>query len=71
MTTRTTIQYKVSAHDTSGPAVSADWRCTCCGKLLGRRHGSAILVQFARGHRYRISRPASAVCRSCDTLNET
>ncbi|WP_103761363.1 MULTISPECIES: hypothetical protein [Roseovarius] len=50
---------------------ASDWRCTCCGKLLGRRHGAAILVQFARGHRYRISRPASAVCRSCGTLNET
>lgn len=50
---------------------SADWRCTCCGKLLGRRHGAVVLVQFARGHRYRVSRPASAVCRGCGTLNET
>lgn len=50
---------------------SADWRCTCCGKLLGQRHGSVVLVQFARGHQYRSPRPVSAVCRSCDTLNET
>lgn len=52
-------------------AQARDWRCTCCHKLLGRRHGAVLLVQFARGHRYRVSCPASAVCRSCGTLNET
>lgn len=51
--------------------LGSDWRCTCCGKLLGQRHGSVVLVQFARGHQYRSPRPVSAVCRSCDTLNET
>ncbi len=60
-----------SQNSSSTPGYGLDWRCTCCGKLLGRRHGSVVLVQFARGHRYRISRPASAVCRGCGTLNET
>lgn len=49
----------------------SDWRCVCCGKLMGRRVGAAILIQFARGHRYRATRPVSAICRSCGTLNET
>lgn len=48
-----------------------DWRCTCCGKLMGRRAGAVVLIQFARGHRYRAPRPVSAVCRACGTLNET
>ena len=51
--------------------LNADWRCTCCGKLLGFRTGNVVLIQFARGHQYRASRPVSAVCRTCKTLNET
>lgn len=50
---------------------SHDWRCTECAKLLGRRHGAVVLIQFARGHCYRAPRPVSAVCRACGTLNET
>lgn len=58
--------------DSSITATSgSDWRCTCCGKLLGRRQGSVVLVQFARGHQYRAPRPISAVCRGCGNLNET
>lgn len=55
------------------PTASAgsDWRCTCCGKMLGLRHGSVVLIQFARGHCYRAPRPMTAVCRGCGTLNET
>ncbi len=48
-----------------------EWRCTGCDKLLGRRSGSVVLIQFARGHQYRAPRPVSAVCRGCGTLNET
>lgn len=47
-----------------------DWRCSCCGKLLGQRHGSSVLIRFARGHQYRAVRPVTAICRSCHTLNE-
>lgn len=57
---------------TNGPfPLQRDWRCTCCDKLLGHRSGSVVLVQFARGHRYRAPMPVSAVCRGCGTLNET
>lgn len=48
-----------------------DWRCTRCAGLLGKRAGDSVLIQFARGHRYRASLPVTAVCRRCSTLNET
>ncbi|MCL1630139.1 hypothetical protein M3N55_15550 [Roseibaca sp. V10] len=48
-----------------------DWRCSKCFKLLGRRGRAGIHIQFARGHQYILSGTASAVCRSCGTLNET
>lgn len=48
----------------------SDWRCRRCFKLLGRREERRVHVQFARGHRYIVSAPVSAVCRSCGTLNE-
>lgn len=54
-------------HDGAG----SDWRCSCCNKMLGRRHGSVVLIQFARGHCYRAPRPMTAICRGCGTLNET
>lgn len=53
-----------------GDTVYRDWRCRECAKLLGRCCGESILIQFARGHRYRASRPLTAVCRRCGTLNE-
>lgn len=47
-----------------------DWRCTACGHLLGKCQGGRVLIQFARGHRYVVSRPATGQCRRCKTLNE-
>ncbi len=44
---------------------ATDWRCSCCGKLLGQRQGDSVLIRFARGHQYRAVLPVSAVCRSC------
>ena len=55
----------------TNPPHHRDWRCTCCSKLLGLRSGTVVLIQFARGHQYRAPRPVSAVCRGCNTLNET
>lgn len=71
MTTLTTTPRALTSATRSRTSETSDWRCTCCGKLLGQRHGSVVLVQFARGHRYRAPRPVSAVCRGCGTLNET
>ena len=47
-----------------------DWRCNCCGKLLGVRRDGLIHVSFARGHEYLVSLPATATCRGCGTLNQ-
>jgi hypothetical protein len=54
----------------SAPPPSADWRCTCCGKLLGQFRGDRLHVRFSRGHEYLASLPAQATCRGCGTLNE-
>lgn len=47
-----------------------DWRCRKCFKLLGCRSEGRVHVEFARGHRYILSTPVTAVCRCCGTLNE-
>lgn len=56
--------------DDNTPTFS-DWRCHSCRKLLGKRQGAVVLIQFARGHCYRAPRPVTAICRSCKTMNET
>jgi len=47
-----------------------EWRCTRCGKLLGRFKGERLHISFARGHEYLVGFPATSVCRGCRTLNE-
>lgn len=47
-----------------------DWRCNCCGKLLGVRREGVMHLSFARGHEYLVSLPATATCRGCGTLNQ-
>ncbi len=47
-----------------------DWRCSACGKLLGRRGQGGIHVQFHRGHQYIVSGNVTAVCRCCGRLNQ-
>ncbi|WP_423209302.1 hypothetical protein E2976_15010 [Paracoccus yeei] len=47
-----------------------DWRCNCCGKLLGVRRDGVMHLSFARGHEYLVSLPATATCRGCGTLNQ-
>ena len=48
---------------------STDWRCSCCGKLLGIRRDGLMHLRFARGHEYLVSYPATATCRDCGVLN--
>ena len=54
------------------PSLSSisDWRCTCCGKLLGQFRDGRLHVRFTRSHEYLVSLPAQATCRGCGTLNE-
>lgn len=47
-----------------------EWRCQRCDKLLGVLEGGRVHVRFGRGHEYLVGLPATAVCRSCRTLNE-
>ncbi|KGJ09731.1 hypothetical protein [Paracoccus sphaerophysae] len=47
-----------------------DWRCNCCGKLLGVRRDGLMHLSFARGHEYLVGFPATATCRGCGTLNQ-
>lgn len=51
------------------PASGALWRCTCCDSLLGRLIGGDVHVRFQRRHEYVAKLPASAICKSCGTLN--
>lgn len=48
---------------------SSDWRCSCCGKLLGVRRDGLMHLRFQRGHEYLVSYPATATCRDCGVLN--
>ena len=50
--------------------MSADWRCSCCGKLLGIRRDGLMHLSFARGHEYLVSYPATATCRRCGAPNQ-
>lgn len=46
-----------------------DWRCSDCGKLLGRICGHDVHIRFERRHEYVATLPASATCKQCGTLN--
>ena len=47
-----------------------EWRCTQCGKLLGKTEGDRLHVRFARHHEYLMGFPVTAMCWSCGGLNE-
>jgi len=51
-------------------AVVREWRCTGCSKLLGVVRHKRIYLKFGSKHHYIVTRPATAICRRCDTLNE-
>jgi hypothetical protein len=50
--------------------VVLEWRCTVCDKLLGEVHRKRVHLRFSGGHQYLVSRPATTICRLCNTLNE-
>ena len=47
-----------------------NWRCRCCGALLGRHAGHRMQITFARGHDYYVTLPVTTRCRTCKSLNE-
>jgi hypothetical protein len=61
-----------SSHDANAAhttAASQEWRCTCCGKLLGVCRDGRMHLRFARSHEYLVGFPVVATCRGCGTLN--
>ena len=48
----------------------AQWRCTCCDKLLGVCRDGRMHLRFSRGHEYFVGFPVVATCRGCGTLNQ-
>jgi phage FluMu protein Com len=48
---------------------SQDWRCSCCGKLLGICSDGSMHLRFARGPEYFVGFPVTAKCPGCGTLN--
>lgn len=48
---------------------SPEWRCSCCGKLLGVLRNGELHLRFSQGHEYLVALPATCTCRCCKTLN--
>lgn len=46
------------------------WRCTCCGKLLGRHDGCRMEVRIGTKIECSGSLPFTSRCPRCGTLNE-
>ena len=68
---RQTAQTSWSGTAKTKPTTSkAEWRCTCCEKLLGVCRDDRMHLRFARGHEYFVGFPVVATCRSCGTLNQ-
>lgn len=61
---RHTVPFRVE------PCSLTNWRCRCCGALLGRYLDHRLQISFARGHDYYATLPVTTRCRSCKTLNE-
>lgn len=51
-------------------AVDREWRCTRCQRLLGLVRHKRIHLRLAGNYEYLVTRPATAICRRCRTLNE-
>ena len=47
-----------------------DWRCRCCGRLLGRVRENRLHIKVKGFSEYVASLPCTATCRSCTAINE-
>jgi len=47
-----------------------EWRCSRCGKLLGRRTGRRFHIRSSSSHEYLTPFPVSAICKWCRTRHE-
>ncbi len=47
-----------------------DWRCRCCGRLLGRVRDDRLHIKVKGFSEYVASLPCTATCRTCTAINE-
>jgi hypothetical protein len=52
-----------------GPAPD-EWRCHCCGKLLGIPMGDEMHIKIKSCPEYLVAYPVTAKCHGCGTLNK-
>ncbi|MCU9848936.1 hypothetical protein OEZ60_13070 [Defluviimonas sp. WL0024] len=69
MATRTET-HRSSPRPRAGDDPLCNWRCRCCGALLGRYLDNRLQIRFARGHEYYVTLPVTTRCRTCMSLNE-
>ena len=68
MATQTTTIHRATTRNVSDSLTN--WRCRCCGALLGRYLDHRMQISFARGHEYYVTLPVTTRCRTCRSLNE-
>lgn len=47
-----------------------EWRCHCCGKLLGIPMGEEMHIKIKSCPEYLVAYPVTAKCHGCGTLNK-
>ena len=52
------------------PDPGHDWRCRCCGGLLGRVRSNRLHIRMKGCSEYFAALPCTATCRTCGGLNE-
>jgi uncharacterized protein YaiE (UPF0345 family) len=60
--------FKSGGH--SRPPERDEWRCHCCGKLLGIPHGDEMHIKIKSCQEYLVAYPVTAKCRGCGTMNK-
>jgi hypothetical protein len=57
-----------SGGQSRGPA-REEWRCHCCGKLLGVPQGDQMHIRMKSCQEYLVAYPVTANCLRCGSLN--
>ena len=47
-----------------------EWRCHCCGKLLGIPQGEEMHIRIKSCQEYLVAYPVTAKCHGCGSLNK-
>ena len=56
--------------ETTTPNTNFEWRCTRCGTLLGVELHGRMHLKY-KSAQYVVTGAVKAVCRRCETTNET